>query len=587
MTIQRLEVAKDLGSPNRQSTERFLRTIAMLVNATLAKYYLEVTPAGPDNCMRTVAARIRGRPRVDDRIVVYGDGGSDAQHVILVDHNGNVKADAYRKAGGRITREGYLTSQALYKRNYVLSVGAFFDRYFNKTETAALHPFPFKKYLKVSTIGQLPKHYQQAIQVRLKETWHSDASGKEHLKDTPVQWGEVPTQMVADYVMLWVGKQYKTFEAWMQHREGRGHIPDHPTTKRWPILLWSRKKFQPFEDGFHRFTAYVKRGDKTVPVVELDYAHLTSIGWKHGTEMETQLGEVMLKKLVLAEGDSVTEKNQKKESDLRRSDKIDEQIEQVKKRKSDAEGVDGKHAQDTRIYNLEKQKENIKKAREAKSSKVTAKGNDADYWDKLKKIHSEMQSIYKKMKTLPDEEAWLPLLRRYNELSAEVMRMQQLSKVQAAVQDSETNYHAQIKAINDQMMGLRSRIGQVPDADAKRALQREFDTLNKKRMHIQDNLDLSYINIKRVVARVKDTSAIKGAEYYHWYNWTGKDGYEPVSESKRIPYLLKGMKFGLRPSSNGKHIRMVTDDGGLTRVSTIAPEEYKYLIKNSKMTKAP
>ena len=84
------------------------------------------------------------------------------------------------------------------------------------------------------------------------------------------------------------------------------------------------------------------------------------------------------------------------------------------------------------------------------------------------------------------------------------------------------------------------------------------------------------------------TAAVKGAEAYHWFNYTGKRGLTIVHGNKRSEVTISnGDCFGLRPSTSGKFYRMVTVNTGLTRVFTVDPYTYQKLIRFGAGTKTP
>ena len=344
-------------------------------------------------------------------------------------------------------------------------------------------------------------------------------------------------------------------------------------------------------------------------------------------------------KLVLAEGENLVEKNNKKEADLRKQDKIDEQIKQAKDRKKSPKGAppkttDEKRRQDNVIYNLEKQKDKVKGTEKAaapsplmdlankivKGAKWKAENSfvyfrvnvDLDGRGKLmsvlKKNLDKLKFKYVKsdgnsggasykMATYSDilyispnktTEVMITISSDYKREKNPVTVTVRSKRVEKA-SPTQSNYYTALTKLHQEMESIHLTVRSLADGPDKLKLQRQYNDLNRQVMKIQDTLDTDFAlaGIKRVVARLKVTALIKGADIYTWYIWQGKDEYMVTVDAKRQPILDKGDKFGLRPSSNGKLIRMVTEKDGITKVATIGDEEYKNLIKKSKMTKAP
>lgn len=84
------------------------------------------------------------------------------------------------------------------------------------------------------------------------------------------------------------------------------------------------------------------------------------------------------------------------------------------------------------------------------------------------------------------------------------------------------------------------------------------------------------------------TAAVKGAEAYHWFKYTGKRSITIGHGNKRTEVTLDtDDRFGLRPSTSGKFYRMVAAHTGLTRVFTLDSETYKKLLKFGAGIKTP
>ena len=75
---------------------------------------------------------------------------------------------------------------------------------------------------------------------------------------------------------------------------------------------------------------------------------------------------------------------------------------------------------------------------------------------------------------------------------------------------------------------------------------------------------------------------IKPNENYQWYVWKGTD--RPMESKHGIKHTLKkGERFGMRPSSNGKFIRLIFEELGTTKVFTLGEGESMELVKKSKV----
>jgi hypothetical protein len=86
----------------------------------------------------------------------------------------------------------------------------------------------------------------------------------------------------------------------------------------------------------------------------------------------------------------------------------------------------------------------------------------------------------------------------------------------------------------------------------------------------------------RVKANLR-TALIKGEEFYTWYVYDSREALELVTRNGKRSFSLRyGARFGIRPSHNGKEIRLVADDHGMTIVFTITPEAKEKLVSNSR-----
>lgn len=82
--------------------------------------------------------------------------------------------------------------------------------------------------------------------------------------------------------------------------------------------------------------------------------------------------------------------------------------------------------------------------------------------------------------------------------------------------------------------------------------------------------------------KFKVVAAPKDQDSYVWYTYGGtKATTFTLTNGKRSVTFKSGDKFGLRPSSNGKFNRMVSDELGLTFVFTLTNEQATRLMKQS------
>lgn len=89
-----------------------------------------------------------------------------------------------------------------------------------------------------------------------------------------------------------------------------------------------------------------------------------------------------------------------------------------------------------------------------------------------------------------------------------------------------------------------------------------------------------------LTATIKKEALIKDDSHYTWYTYSSDRAMNfTTTNGKRSSRLTKGSKFGLRPSSNGKHIRMITEEHGTNIVFTITDSQAESLKKKSKEKK--
>jgi hypothetical protein len=93
----------------------------------------------------------------------------------------------------------------------------------------------------------------------------------------------------------------------------------------------------------------------------------------------------------------------------------------------------------------------------------------------------------------------------------------------------------------------------------------------------------SYILDDKIV-----TARVKEANEYDWFSFTGKRSVTIIHGNGKTNVTLEPKtRFGMRPSSNGKYYRLVTEDTGLTRVFTLDAKTHDKLLKYSKAAKQP
>ena len=108
---------------------------------------------------------------------------------------------------------------------------------------------------------------------------------------------------------------------------------------------------------------------------------------------------------------------------------------------------------------------------------------------------------------------------------------------------------------------------------------------------ILDVVTVSYIKqhyfnpVEGASVNIKVLSAVLPATSYDWFVYTGTK-IVTVQANRAVLTIAKGTKFGTRPSSNGKLMRVVTEDGGITRVGTLPTLVFDKLMTNATPFKA-
>lgn len=82
---------------------------------------------------------------------------------------------------------------------------------------------------------------------------------------------EIPTDVLTDEVMedVWMAEDLppmRDFEEYHRWYVGQKHMPDHPATGRWPVIL-SGFEDETLQDGWHRLHDYYRKGAEMIPAV--------------------------------------------------------------------------------------------------------------------------------------------------------------------------------------------------------------------------------------------------------------------------------------------------------------------------------
>jgi hypothetical protein len=91
--------------------------------------------------------------------------------------------------------------------------------------------------------------------------------------------------------------------------------------------------------------------------------------------------------------------------------------------------------------------------------------------------------------------------------------------------------------------------------------------------------------LKLVHSSAEIESRIKPNEDYAWFTFTGK-GFDGMNEAQRTVSLETGDRFGVRKSSDGKKIRLITEKDGPNKVYTCDLPTAQYLAKKCKPAQA-
>lgn len=86
------------------------------------------------------------------------------------------------------------------------------------------------------------------------------------------------------------------------------------------------------------------------------------------------------------------------------------------------------------------------------------------------------------------------------------------------------------------------------------------------------------------IKNLKVEALIKPDASYTWFSYTGPELKASNDKGRKLT-LEKGEKFGVRKSSNGKSIRLITVKEGPTKVFTCDQDMAQLLAKRCKPTK--
>lgn len=119
--------------------------------------------------------------------------------------------------------------------------------------------------LKKAKFKDIPKEYKAALVQRWGEHYNINGDEKE-LQSLKVLYGRVPQEEILELIKSYsfYKDDFDTFEDWLEWRKKSGYT-DHGDSE-WPAILWKYWE-EPFEDGWHRLSYYLKKGLKTIPVV--------------------------------------------------------------------------------------------------------------------------------------------------------------------------------------------------------------------------------------------------------------------------------------------------------------------------------
>jgi hypothetical protein len=79
---------------------------------------------------------------------------------------------------------------------------------------------------------------------------------------------EIPAGALIEAVMgdLEIKDQFKEFEDYHDWYVRQGHMPEHESRNRWPVIL-SHYDEETLQDGWHRFHNYIQQGARMIPAL--------------------------------------------------------------------------------------------------------------------------------------------------------------------------------------------------------------------------------------------------------------------------------------------------------------------------------
>ena len=87
-------------------------------------------------------------------------------------------------------------------------------------------------------------------------------------------------------------------------------------------------------------------------------------------------------------------------------------------------------------------------------------------------------------------------------------------------------------------------------------------------------------------ASTVETAAPVGKEQYQWFTHTGKE-ITAMNDKGRTMHLQTGDIYGVRKSTSGKYLRLVTANQGVSKVFTLDAEVAALIAKTAKVAKVP
>lgn len=124
------------------------------------------------------------------------------------------------------------------------------------------------------TLGNLPPEATAATTIYCQDSVDRMPDASQSLQvfqAVPARWTELPVEVVKERVMRSpeLKQDFPDFNAYHAWYMKAGPVPVYGAEDRWPCLP-SDFHDEAFQDGWHRFHAYVEAGHTTIPVMEYD-----------------------------------------------------------------------------------------------------------------------------------------------------------------------------------------------------------------------------------------------------------------------------------------------------------------------------